>query len=130
MSCGHRETSNARNMELIPTTDSAEETIAFKVDVDDGDFKMIEQGDSTLYVKQLYEGLDGRNVQFDERLIRNIDVRMKIEFSVLQYTIDDSPAYPLAFCYESNWCDLTAKNGIIQIPIFITAVTQKRYLKY
>jgi hypothetical protein len=81
-------------------------------------FKIVKSGDTTFYLKQLYEGIDGKEIKFDQNTIKDLEVRIQLTFGFLQYTIDDSPAYPLSYNKTSKWVNLESKKGQILIPDF------------
>lgn len=82
------------------------------------DFEIVEKQDTIFYIKKGYGGIDGKKINFDETNIKNIEAKIKFQFSFLQYTIDDNPAFPISFSKESNWGKLKPENGGLQIPSF------------
>ena len=76
----------------------------------------------------MYERLDGSDIHFNDQPIKSNDIKMKIEFGVLQYTIDDNPAFPLVFSYESQWYDLPATHNAIETPDFYESKNSKKDL--
>ncbi len=90
------------------------------------DFKIIRSSDTTFYLKQLYEGIDGKSIQYDKNSFNSISARIKFNFSFLQYTIDDSPAYPISYSKQSPWAKLTPVDGSIEIPGFYGSVNSNK----
>lgn len=93
--------------------------ISFSVsDLDAEDFEIIELADTIYYLKQLYEGLQGKKIKFDQSVVSEISARIKFDFGFKQYTTDDNPASPLEFTKQSNWSSLKIIDGVIEIPEF------------
>jgi hypothetical protein len=94
-------------------------TNVFKVaKVDEEDFTVVERNDTTYYLKQLHEGLDGKKIQFDQSQVSDLSAKIRFDFGFLQYTIDDNTALPLGYTKQSKWADLKVKVGVIEIPDF------------
>jgi hypothetical protein len=92
------------------------------------DFQVIEKGDSTIYLKQFYEGLSGRKIVPDTTQIKTIKAKCKFTFGFLQYLTDDRVAEPLYFSHETRWINLEVTNGEIIIPDFYgNTHTQRLY---
>jgi len=80
------------------------------------DFKIVKSFDTITYFKQLYEGIDGKIIEFDKESFQSINAKIKFDFSFLQYTIDDNPAYPISYSKQSQWTQLKCIDGKIEIP--------------
>lgn len=87
-------------------------------DINEEDFEIIKSTDTISYIKQLYEGIDGKSIVFDKKSFNSINARIKFEFSFIQYTIDDNPAYPISYSKQSHWNQLKSFDGKIDIPDF------------
>ncbi|MDO5969563.1 hypothetical protein Q4Q35_07075 [Flavivirga aquimarina] len=90
------------------------------------DFKIIKSTDTIFYLKQLYEGIDGKTVGYDENSFTAIKAKVIFDFSFVQYTIDDNPAYPIAYSRQSEWTELNCINGEIEIPDFYGNTQSRR----
>lgn len=86
--------------------------------VDEEDFKVVERNDTTYYLKQLYEGLDGKKIRVNHSQVSDLSAKIRFDFGFLQYTIDDNPVLPLGYTKQSKWADLKVKDGVIEIPDF------------
>jgi hypothetical protein len=100
-----------------PFQSSLDTTISI-IGLSEQDFKIIKSSDTILYLRQLYEGIDGNIIEYDENSFQLIKARIKFEFSFLQYTIDDNPASPISFSKQSQWTELNCTDGKIEIPDF------------
>lgn len=95
------------------------EEIHFTVtELSEEDFDVVERNDTTYYLKQLHEGLEGKAIQFDQSLVSDLSAKVRFDFGLLQYTTDDNSAIPLEFTKQSKWSDLQIKDGVIEIPDF------------
>ncbi|PVY39658.1 hypothetical protein [Pontibacter virosus] len=93
------------------------EEIHFTVnELSEEDFDVVERNDTTYYLKQLHEGLEGKDIQFDRSLVSDLSAKVRFGFGFLQYTTDDNSAIPLEFTKQSKWSDLQIKDGVIEIP--------------
>lgn len=86
--------------------------------ISEEDFDVVERNDTTYYLKQLHEGIEGKDVIFDQSLVSAISAKIRFDFGFLQYTIDDSPASPLEYIKKSKSSELQIKEGVIEIPDF------------
>ena len=86
--------------------------------INEEDFKIQKSSDTISYIKQLYEGIDGKNIAFDTSSFKSIKARIKFDFSFVQYTIDDNPAYPISYSKQSQWKQLNRGEDEIEIPDF------------
>jgi hypothetical protein len=95
------------------------EEIHFTVtELSEEDFDVVERNDTTYYLKQLREGLEGKDIQFDQSLVSDLSAKVRFGFGFLQYTTDDNPASALEYTKQSKWSDLQIKEGVIEIPNF------------
>ncbi len=93
------------------------------------DFKIDKTKDSVFYTKKSYEGLDGKVIELKKTELKNIQAKIQYEFSFLQYTIDDNPAYPISYSKDSKWSNLPCKNNQIIIPDFRGKTNSRRVHK-
>jgi hypothetical protein len=82
------------------------------------DFNIKERGDTTFYNTQLYEGIEGMKIKFEQAGFTDIKAEIRYDIGFSQYTIDDNPAFPLTYTKTSKWVDLAVENGCIEIPDF------------
>jgi len=82
------------------------------------EFEIIEHGDTTTYLKKLYDGLEGKKITYNSNVIEKVEATIQFDFAFLQYTIDDNPAFPLSYTLQSSWKTIKSENGKILIPDF------------
>lgn len=82
------------------------------------DFHIVERNDTSYYFKQLHEGLEGKDILFDQSLVSDLSAKVRFSFGFLQYTTDENAAIPLKFTKHSKWVNLQIKDGVIEIPDF------------
>ena len=87
-------------------------------DINLDDFEIIGKGDTTYYVPQLYEAIYGKNILFDSSKFKAVNAKIKISFGFLQYTNDDTEAFPLEYTRDTEWKTLKVQKGKICIPDF------------
>jgi len=99
-------------------------------EIDTENFKIVEKGDTTYYLTEDDEGIDGKSILFDSSKFKNISPRIKFSFGFLQYTIDDVPAFPLKYTKETNWYNLNVNKDQIIIPDFLGNTNKKKVFQF
>jgi hypothetical protein len=112
ISCEQKAKSKTENQPSVKTVELIVEGLKKE------DFKIVKKGDTTFYLKQAYEGIDGKEITFNEKEFKDVEAKVKFDFSFIQYINDDNPASPLSFRKESEWSGLKVNLGSIKIPSF------------
>lgn len=87
-------------------------------DIDPSGFHTEVNGNSAVIDTRGYEGIDGKRIRIVGKGLRELKVAIRFEFGILQYLIDDDPASPLDFSYETDFTEIAVINNAIQIPQF------------
>jgi hypothetical protein len=120
LSCEQKITPGAEtgNSDSQPISESLGEKEFWIEGINKEDFNIRESGDTTFYNTQLYEGIEGKKIKFEQAALAEIGAEIRYEIGFLQYTTDDVPAFPLIYTKKSNWVKLAVENGLLKIPSF------------
>lgn len=112
-----------QNVDLYGQAESNSSLAIFEIDnskikilnVNKKAFRILLSKDTAVFENISHGTLNGKTLTLDSDLT-NIQVMVKYGFSFLQYTIDETPAYPIPYLKYSDWIGLEMENNYLRIP--------------